>query len=177
MMTIQKCLSLYSILLIWCACEQDGNLTKIQYMPDMADTPTVKPYREYLDPPEGSIAIDAVFYPESPEQAETLLENPLIKTSRSASDLDEGKTLFREFCSVCHGNEGKGDGTVVHKYPRPPDITVGRYLDYKDGYFFHIITFGHDIMPSYGHAISVEERWQIVLHLRSLQEKGSHESN
>ena len=62
----------------------DGETTKLQYMPDMADAPTVKSYREYLDPPEGSIAIDAVFYPESAEQAELILENPLLKSREIA---------------------------------------------------------------------------------------------
>ena len=177
MTTLQKCLSLCGTLLMWCACEQDSNLTKIQYMPDMADAPTVKSYREYLDPPEGSIAIDAVFYPESVEQAEAILENPLLKSREIAVEQEKGKVLFNDFCAVCHGTQAKGNGTVVHKYPRPPDITVAKYLEKKDGYFFYTMTFGSNVMPGYGHALSVEERWQIVLYLRSLQEKGSHESN
>lgn len=174
MTTIQKLLCC-GVFLVWYSCEQDTNITKLQYMPDMVDAPIVKAYRGYLDPPEGSVAINALLYPKSVEQAEAVLINPL-KSSNYSQELSAGKTLFSDFCAVCHGIHGKGDGTVVHKFPRPPDLISETYKKRKDGLFFHTITFGSALMPGYGHALSVNERWQIVLYLRSLQEIGGHES-
>ena len=43
------------------ACEDQGrNTTKLQYMPDMADTPTVKAQESFLNPPEHSVARNAI---------------------------------------------------------------------------------------------------------------------
>ncbi|NBQ53831.1 MAG: cytochrome c [Proteobacteria bacterium] len=38
-----------------------------------------------------------------------------------------------------------------------------------DGFYFHKMTFGGAIMPSYGHAISPQERWQIAHYIHELQ--------
>ena len=41
----------------------------------------------------------------------------------------------------------------------------------KDGYMYATIRSGGIIMPSYGHALSVAERWDIVNYLRHLQDQ------
>ena len=36
----------------------------------------------------------------------------------------DGKTLFQEYCAVCHGNDGKGAGPAASALKRPPgDLT------------------------------------------------------
>ena len=144
----------------------------------MAWTSKMKPHRNYLDPPPNSIAYNAVIYPKTAEETEKNFKNPLMG-SRSyqkssftfKKNILEGKDLFGDFCYPCHGLKGVGDGPVVGKYPRPPDITKSPYTERGDGFFFYIITFGRSIMPAYGHAISYQERWQIILYLRTLQGK------
>jgi len=42
--------------------------------------------------------------------ADTLLTNPLAGTPE---EVERGRVLFLQFCVVCHGDEGKGDGPVV----------------------------------------------------------------
>lgn len=159
-----------SFLTVLPQCKQDDpRVTKLQYMPDMADGPIVKAQREYLDPPVGSVAKNAVLYPKTPEEAETQLNNPFNSPGKIEAHKEKGKALFNIYCAVCHGQDAKGEGHLVDVFPRPPDLTAEVYKNRKDGFFFHRITFGSAIMQGYGHSISVSERWDIILHLRTLQ--------
>lgn len=167
------------LLFFWltsCKCEFDRNKTKLQYMPDMVTAPVARAQREYLDPPEWSVPNDAILYPKTPEEAETLLINPFTGRWDEEAQKTNGKRLFGIFCSVCHGQDAKGHGNIQDKFPPPPDLTLDLYKNRKDGFFFHRITFGSAIMPSYGHATSPHERWQIILHLRDLQKASANGS-
>ena len=152
------------------ACHGDPNQTKLQYMPDMADAPTVKPYKDFLDPPEHSVPMFAILYPATAEESEKVLRNPY---PASPDVVQHGKQLFDTFCIPCHGADAKGGGSITDIFPRPPDITAEMYAKRADGFFFHRITFGSvsTIMPGYGHAISANERWQIVHYVKSLQKR------
>ena len=159
------------LLLFQASCKEDRSQTKWTYMPDMMDGPTVKPQQDYLDPPQGSIARETLVYPKNSAEAEQALRNPLAGKPGEDTHRAKGKELYETYCTVCHGPDAKGGGTIVDKYPRPPDITMEAYSKRKDGFYFHTITFGSPstLMPKYGHATSVDERWKIVLYLRSLQ--------
>lgn len=160
------CLSI----ILTASCNKDPNDTKLQYLPDMADTPIVKAQREYLDPPEGSVASSAILYPATAEASEKALQNPFLQYPEGQAE--KGKKFFNIYCVPCHGEAGKGDGTVTAKLPAPPDITTEAYAKRGDGFFFHTITFGVRNMPSYGHSIAAHERWLIVMYLRELQKAG-----
>ena len=149
---------LFFLLLIACI---DPTVTKLQYMPDMADAPTVKAQEDFLDPPPHSVARDALYYAATAEKS--------TQTATVARDAEQGKQLYATFCLVCHGAGGKGDGTIDDGFPQPPDISQAVYHSRSDGFFFHRITFGTALMPGYGHALDVAERWQIVYYLRELQ--------
>ena len=154
----------------------DQNITKMQFMPDMADSPVAKYHRTYIDPPEGSVARNAILYAETSGDAEKIFLNPLLrKTDDLSENIYEGKKIYETFCIVCHGEKGKGDGYIMDKYPPPPDITSKDYFERKDGFFFHVITFGGALMPGYGYATSAKERWQMVLYLRELQKEANQE--
>lgn len=167
-----RSVGLVSSLLLFVACDPQGrNTTKLQYMPDMADAPTVKAQENYLDPPEHAVAVNAVLYPATMEIAESEFRSPYSANSRNiAAALEEGKMLYGTFCTVCHGDDGKGKGTLGDAYPIvAPDISRADLAARKDGFFFMKISQGGAMMPSYGHAISVQERWKIIAHLRTLQ--------
>lgn len=156
------------------ACSpSDPSVTKLQYVPDMADAPTVKTQRDYLDPPEGSVAMSAPLYPKTVEAAEKLLIMPK-ELSGSDKALADGKLMFETYCTVCHGADGKGQGTVVGPdlVAPPPDISGDFYAQKGDGFFFYRITFGGALMPGYGHATTPSERWTIIRYLRTLQKGG-----
>lgn len=80
-----------------------------------------------------------------------------------------GEKMYNTYCIPCHGAAGKGDGSITDLYPRPPDITADIYKKRGDGFFFHRITFGANIMPAYGYATTLPERWAVVHYVRKLQ--------
>jgi mono/diheme cytochrome c family protein len=150
-------------------CRYDGTGTKMQWAPDMADSPAVKAQKGYLDPPEGAISMSAVQYPKTVEEAEKMLQMPPRIAGDSTLE-PKGEELFKTFCAVCHGDDATGQhGYLGDSFPHPPDLTHPAYASKGDGFFFYRITFGSAIMPSYGHAISIHERWMIIKHLRTLQ--------
>ncbi len=139
-------------------------------MPDMADQPKLKPQLNYLDPPKGSVTTTDPLLPETIEEAEKELQNPLKGRGNEEELRAHGKELFATFCAVCHGLDAKGGGTIVDKFPRPPDLTLDLYKNRGDGFYLFRITHGSALMPSYGHATSLPERWMIILWLRFLQQ-------
>lgn len=147
----------------------DHKTRKLQLMPDMADGPTVKAQENYLEPPPHSVDINAEEYPATIEESEAKRTNPFPNTP---AVLAKGEALFGTFCAACHGPDGKGQNALGPNFPVPPDITNEVYKKRADGFFFYRITFGGVMMPSYGHSISVNERWMIIHHLRTLQNRG-----
>jgi len=58
------------------ACSPHGrNTTKLQYMPDMADNPTVKTQESYLNPPDGAVTFKLNLDTETPELGGRKLRN------------------------------------------------------------------------------------------------------
>ncbi|MFK7873547.1 MAG: cytochrome c [Oligoflexales bacterium] len=161
-----------AVLIALVGCKFDKRETKIQYMPDMVDAPSIKSQQDYLDPPEGSVAWNAEIYPRSVEEAELILRNPNEQLQDQTKVLARGKKLFGTYCTPCHGTNAEGDGTVVPKVPMPPNLLADFYRQKGDGFYFYKITFGSAIMPSYGHATWPAERWDIVSYVRDLQGRG-----
>ena len=96
------------------------------------------------------------------------LRNPVTSTERS---LATGKALFNIYCTPCHGSQGKGDGPVVGQGIPSSDLLADRIKQQKDGYLYATIRSGGIIMPSYNHALSTKERWDIVNYVRQLQQQ------
>ena len=81
----------------------------------------------------------------------------------------EAKGIFAEKCSNCHGDSGKGDGSDAMMYdPQPADLTdAKRMTKFTDGELYYKITIGKKPMPSFEKRLSEEQRWGLVLLLRS----------
>lgn len=124
-------------------------------------------------PPEGSIARGYMpfAYPATPEGALLAgqeLHNPF--TADDAAAVARGAIVFSNFCAVCHGGAGHGDGPVTKKgVPPPPNLLLPHSLDMADGQMFHVITTGQANMASYASQIERDDRWKAILHLRRLQ--------
>ena len=85
-----------------------------------------------------------------------------------------GGKLYSLYCAVCHGPGGRGNGPVKFMLRTPPaDLTSRRILLMKDGSIYGTIRNGTEIMPSYGDALSPNERWRIVLFIRDLQQRNT----
>jgi mono/diheme cytochrome c family protein len=120
--------------------------------------------------PPGTLPVNGEA-PMDRQTAAATLHNPL---KPSAAALAAGKTLFDSNCAVCHGGTGRGDGTVGFLLRVPPaDLSRGLPTQRSDGYIYATIRDGSYVMPSYADAMSPQERWEVVLYLRSLQGKVS----
>ena len=102
------------------------------------------------------------------------MKNPLKVDS---VNLAEGKALYVNMCSHCHGYQGKGDGSIVklEKFPAPPSYSSGTssrggaMKDLNDGKIFHTITNGVNLMGPHKYQLTPTERWKIVMYVHELQ--------
>ena len=100
-----------------------------------------------------------------PEEAKQL-KNPLQPSSTA---LDSAKNIYVAKCANCHGETGKGDGRDAARYdPQPADFTdLKRMADVTDGELFYKISEGKKPMPVFKSKLSEDERWQLVLLIRT----------
>lgn len=94
--------------------------------------------------------------------------NPVPRTPASAA---RGAELYKIYCTPCHGVSGKGDGLVTPRFIPPPDLSSAPIQGRTDGHLSFYIGYGGAIMPAYGEALSVTERWDIVNYIRTLAQK------
>ena len=101
-----------------------------------------------------------------PEEAKRVA-NPL---KPSQEDLPAARKLYLDKCAECHGDTGKGDGPQGRMYdPLPKDLTDAAHMNaVSDGELFYKISAGHRPMPAFRKRLTDEQRWQLVLFLRSL---------
>jgi mono/diheme cytochrome c family protein len=170
-----------SLLANW-LIQPDYSRPNIEFAPNMA---LPIPYDAYAananftdgitlrEPVEGTIIHGQMPLQYGPDTLEALRAGEELSNPYTYDDtviMTDGKLLYDTFCQTCHGVSGLGDGPVsLRGYPPPPSLRGGRALQMKDGRLFHIMTYGQGNMPSYSAQISREDRWKIVLHLRSLQ--------
>jgi len=106
--------------------------------------------------------------PMSLEQATIKMHNPL---QQSAQNLASGREQFNTYCAPCHGATGQGDGPVAHLLSKPArNLISGSSKFLPDGYIYGVIRDGVLSMPSYAEELPVEQRWQVVMYLRSMQQ-------
>lgn len=86
---------------------------------------------------------------------------------------DERSENFQMFCSVCHGDDGRGQ-TEEGKKKGARDFTNARWQDsVDDRRLVRSITKGHDKMPSFEKKLSADEIKALVAEVRSLAKKPS----
>ena len=113
-------------------------------------------------------ALYAFFHPGPwivPEEAKRRV-NPL---SASQIDLPAARRLYLDKCVECHGETGKGDGSQAKLYdPLPTDFTdATRMRTLSDGELFYKISEGHRPMPAFKKRYTEDQRWQLVVFIRS----------
>ena len=99
--------------------------------------------------------------------AEKERKNPL---SYSQENITAAKQIYSEQCANCHGDGGKGDGSDAMMYdPSPADLTdTSKMSKVTDGEIYYQITEGRKPMPSFKKKLTEQQRWQLVLFVRSL---------
>ncbi len=119
--------------------------------------------------PPGTLPMSGGESPMSRDVAAISMHNPFPPTPKR---ILHGKKLFEISCAACHGDDGKGDGSVRFLLTLPPaNLTRAQPTERSDGYIYSTIRDGSITMPAYGDALSPEERWDVVLYVRQMQGK------
>ena len=173
-----KILVIVLVVVFFTSCKKDAG-RNYQYFPNMYESVGYETYAENeifpneqaaLIPAEGSIArgytpfeIDGTT--EGYELAKTTLKSPLDSLE---VDLAKGKELYDVYCSICHGNKGDGQGTLVK---REKILGIPNYADREitDGSIYHVIYYGKNAMGSHANQLSESERWQVVAYVLKLK--------
>lgn len=98
----------------------------------------------------------------------SMTANPLPNTPEITA---AGKTLFETHCQMCHGIEGRGDGSAAASLGSKPANL--RLLNNKpEGLIAMRIMAGGRVMPAWKNILTQEEIWQLTRHIKtiSLQE-------
>jgi mono/diheme cytochrome c family protein len=99
--------------------------------------------------------------------------NP-IQPSREV--INAARVIYLDKCSQCHGTSGKGDGPdAATYYPSPTNLTDASHINsVTDGEIFYQISQGRKPMPAFKKRLTEEQRWQLVLLVRSF---AAHETS
>ena len=100
-----------------------------------------------------------------PEEARRL-KNPVAPSGEAIAS---ARAEYVNKCAQCHGDTGKGDGPEGKMYdPAPGNLTDAKRLSMRtDGELFYQISEGRKPMPAFKKRLTEEQRWQLVLLVRS----------
>ncbi|RLD71970.1 MAG: cytochrome c [Bacteroidetes bacterium] len=170
------------LVLVLSSCNHDRNTPGAQYMDDMV---TAISYEDYSPNPifangqtgqlpvEGTISRGHMPYSfsKTPE-GQTLAGEQLVNPFKDKKDvLEKGEKQYNIYCLICHGDAGKGNGTLYEsgKFTAlPSDLSDDRIKNMPDGEIYHIITKGSisGLMGAHGPQIKPENRWKIITFIR-----------
>jgi len=102
------------------------------------------------------------YNPDEIERAQNI-ENPIELTDQV---IGQGRQLYTQYCSTCHGDGGEGDGLAGAVVGGVANLKGGAYIDLSEGHIFHVITHGKGRMLPHGSQMSIERRWKIVHYVK-----------
>ena len=160
----------------------DENSPNYQYMPNMYEPVGYETYQEVdwlpegteaLLPAEHTIARGEVPYGIANDPAGKELSRSLtspLDSLNQEENLAKGKELYDIYCAICHGPQGKGQGTLVK---REKILGVPSYADpvrnITVGSTYHVIYYGLNSMGSYAGQLDYHERWQVSEYVMKLK--------
>jgi len=84
--------------------------------------------------------------------------------------MKRGEQRFNINCSPCHGKQGDGKGiTTKYNMVAVANLHDQRLIEMTDGEIFNTITYGKNLMGSYGANVEIQDRWAIIAYVRALQ--------
>ena len=161
----------------------DSNSPNYQYMPNMYEPVGYETYQqvdflpnasEAMAPAENTIHRGWLPYDYSNDldgkELARLQPSPLDSLAVE-ENLEKGKELYTVYCAICHGNLGKGQGTLVK---REKILGVPSYADAARnitvGSTYHTIYYGLNSMGSYAGQLNIKERWQVSEYVMKLKQ-------
>ncbi|HMN04218.1 MAG TPA: cytochrome c [Flavobacteriales bacterium] len=101
----------------------------------------------------------------APPEADKLVD-PHTDRAKAAK---RGERIFNSFCWPCHGMAGHGDGpSAATLQTKPAALSSPAVQGQGNGALVWKISTGRGEMPSYGSALTNEERWAVAHYLRTL---------
>ncbi len=105
---------------------------------------------------------------QAPREAESR-KNPLANDPKAAK---AGAVLYKQYCEICHGSKGKGDGTAESGLQTPLNSLASETTQKNaDGTVFWKISTGHAQMPAYKSLLTDQQIWQLVNFVKTLGKK------
>lgn len=97
----------------------------------------------------------------------------LQRLSEAADTIQEGRdpaVIFSQLCTVCHGDEGEGDGPVAGAMvPQPANLTDPERIGARtDEQLVEVLTNGKGPMPSFKTVLEPGEIRAMVSYIREL---------
>ena len=85
--------------------------------------------------------------------------------------LARGADRYTRFCAPCHGIEGDGESDVARAMARrrPPSLIDAAARSLPDDRILFVIGAGYGMMPSYGSALALPDRYAVMHYVRALQ--------
>jgi len=131
--------------------------------------------------PHSPTAYKTIAYDKMDMDAWKALENPLDlqEPAVKAQVLSQGETMFKTYCTPCHGMPDENGvienlGTVAQPGRFAGVVMLsgdGGVLKARtDGQVYRAIRMGNAIMPAYNWAMSDDEMWSIVAYSRTLED-------
>jgi mono/diheme cytochrome c family protein len=178
-----RSLLLLIALIVLMSCDRQKKMRGYDYIPDMvyskaydtySSNPNFKDSSTMRVPVEGTMPRGYVPFRYTSDtisrhKAGLELVNPYQPYDEVIA---RGKLIYTTFCIGCHGELGKGDGQLFSSglYPlKPRDISAAPTARRPDGEIYHTITLGFGSMMPHGAQIKPEDRWKVVLYVRTLQ--------
>ena len=160
----------------WAGYDLDEANGAVPVFSTMRDDVVPDPYQMVREPVPGTVPalhplgdVPAPYTQSQLDSVAPTLTNPL---PRSAQVLARGKLQYERNCSVCHGDNGDGQGSVINaqsKFPYAPALNAGPSQTRSDGYMYAVIDVGRGLMPPYGSRMTHLDRWAVVHYVRQLQ--------
>lgn len=161
------------LVVILIGCAKDPENPGYEYIPEMVYSEAVEAFsdRPMLNPPENSIPRNYfVFdYGNTDDEKERAGDELVDPRESSINRLARGKYLYQNFCLVCHGETGDGDGPIASKYSEPPAFSGRALRSYNPGMLYHAIVKGYGDMPSHASQLDDNDRWDVILYVQTLQ--------
>jgi putative copper export protein/mono/diheme cytochrome c family protein len=95
-------------------------------------------------------------------------------TGFTAATILNGRTVFAQNCTACHGATGHGDGPAAKSLPIPPaDLTAAHLWMHEDGELFWWISHGMrspegaPAMPGFAATLDDDTIWAVIDYIRA----------
>jgi len=151
-------------------CIPSGPSYPLDFYPEMHYTQAFRPEEPpRLDPPEEAVPVTGRPLRVEADRA-SQLRSPVADTPEN---LERATRLYQVNCRMCHGPVGHGDSLLTAYFqaanrPTPVDFSSDRVRGRTDGELYANISNGIGGMPPFGRLLSSEERWLLVLYVRSV---------